>query len=320
MTARILCIGEALIDMVPRDLLGRTAFLPLAGGAVFNTAIAARRLGAEVAFCCGLSSDMFGEQLAQALLRDGVDISSCPRSDRPSTLAFVSLTDGQARYSFFDENTAARMIQLADLPDIAPDVGAVFLGGISLVSEPCASTIETFATRAAEAGRLIMLDPNIRPGFISDEASYRARLDRLIRRAHVVKLSVEDMVWLLGTVSPAEGAAELRDLGPRVVLVTEGADGGSAYLAGGVAQIRPPAVTVADTVGAGDTFNAGFLASLADAGLLSPEGIAGLTAATVAQHLEQAVHASCLSVTRIGADPPAREELAVFRRGLARPV
>ncbi|KFI24964.1 carbohydrate kinase [Haematobacter missouriensis] len=316
----MLCIGEALIDMVPRDLLGRTAFLPLAGGAVFNTAIAARRLGAEVAFCCGLSSDMFGEQLAQALLRDGVDISSCPRSDRPSTLAFVSLTDGQARYSFFDENTAARMIQLADLPDIAPDVGAVFLGGISLVSEPCASTIETFATRAAEAGRLIMLDPNIRPGFISDEASYRARLDRLIRRAHVVKLSVEDMVWLLGTVSPAEGAAELRDLGPRVVLVTEGADGGSAYLAGGVAQIRPPAVTVADTVGAGDTFNAGFLASLADAGLLSPEGIAGLTAATVAQHLEQAVHASCLSVTRIGADPPAREELAVFRRGLARPV
>ncbi|KFI28740.1 carbohydrate kinase [Haematobacter massiliensis] len=316
----MLCIGEALIDMVPRDLFGRTAFLPLAGGAVFNTAIAARRLGADVAFCCGLSTDMFGEQLAQALLRDGVDISPCPRSDRPTTLAFVSLTDGQARYSFFDENTAARMIQPTDLPDIGSDIGAVFLGGISLVSEPCATTIETFATRAAEAGRLMMLDPNIRPGFIRDETAYRARLDRLMRKAHVVKLSAEDMVWLLGPVTPAEGAAALHALGPRVVLVTEGAEGGSAHLAGGVTKVLPPEVTVADTVGAGDTFNAGFLASLADAGLLSPEGIAALTAATVAQHLEQAVYASCLSVTRIGANPPSREEMSIFRRGLARPA
>lgn len=313
----ILCIGEALIDMVPQDAgNGRTAFLPLPGGAVFNTAVAAARLGARVAFCCGLSHDMFGELLADRLRADGIDIAPCPRSDRPTTLAFVTLTDGEARYSFYDENTAGRMITPADLSPLGDDIGAVFLGGISLVSEPCGTTIETAVTGLAAEGRVVMLDPNIRPGFIRDETAYRDRLDRLFAIAHIVKLSVEDLEWLLGPVPVAEGAAHLLSRGPRVVLITAGAAGAHLHLSHGCTHVPCPAVTVADTVGAGDTFNAGLLASLAGAGLLNVAALGTLSPAGLAPHVELAVHAASLSATRLGADPPRRAELTAFRRGL----
>ncbi|MCP3876853.1 MAG: carbohydrate kinase, partial [Sulfitobacter sp.] len=108
----ILCCGEALIDMVAAPSLdGPDGFVPHSGGAVFNTAIALGRLGARAGMLTGLSRDMFGDQLADALKASDVDTTHIIRSDRPSTLAFVKLEDGQASYSFFDENSAGRMIR-----------------------------------------------------------------------------------------------------------------------------------------------------------------------------------------------------------------
>src|SRR6056297_1116438 len=134
----ILCAGEALIDMLPRETAaGEPAFAPHAGGAVFNTAIALGRLGAETGFLSGLSSDMFGTILDDALLAAHVDASLAIRSDRPTTLAFVKLTDGHADYAFVDENTAGRMLREADMPPVPDRVGAMFFGGISLPVEPC---------------------------------------------------------------------------------------------------------------------------------------------------------------------------------------
>ena len=113
----ILCCGEALIDMLPRESTGgEPAFAPYPGGAVFNTAIALGRLGVETSFFSGLSRDLFGEMLETALGASHVDASVAVRSDRPTTLAFVKLVDGQARYAFYDENTAGRMLTPADLP------------------------------------------------------------------------------------------------------------------------------------------------------------------------------------------------------------
>ena len=134
----ILCCGEALIDMLPRETpAGERAFAPYSGGAVFNTAIALARLGAETQFFSGLSDDLFGQQLVETLERDGVDTALAARSSRPTTLAFVTLTDGHASYAFYDENTAGRMLSPGDLPD-AVSAKALFFGGISLVVEPCA--------------------------------------------------------------------------------------------------------------------------------------------------------------------------------------
>ena len=136
----ILCCGEALIDMIPSPTLegGRDGFVPHSGGAVFNTAIALGRLGVQTGMITGLSTDMFGQQLADALHASHVDTTRIIRSDRPTTLAFVKLTDGHASYSFFDENSAGRMIRPEDLPDLSDEVSALFFGGIRLAVDPCA--------------------------------------------------------------------------------------------------------------------------------------------------------------------------------------
>ncbi len=107
----ILCCGEALIDMLPRETtLGERAFSPYAGGAIFNTAIALGRLGIDTGFFTGLSDDMLGDILRDTLKSSGVDFSYCATLSRPCTIALVKLTNGQASYAFYDENTAGRMI------------------------------------------------------------------------------------------------------------------------------------------------------------------------------------------------------------------
>ncbi len=283
----LLCAGEALIDMLPRKTEGGEAgFAPYPGGSVFNTAVAAARLGVNTGFFSGLSNDLFGERLTAVLTASGVDHALAARSDRPTTLAFVTLTDGQASYAFYDENTAGRLVSEADLPDLPDAVTAVFLGGISLAVEPCADAYASLAQRAGQ-DRLVMLDPNIRPGFIADEARFRARMDAMLAVADVVKISDEDMAWLLGEGALDEMAARLLAKGPALVLVTQGAEGVTAYGAGAPCHMPARRVEVVDTVGAGDTFNAGFLAGLDDAGMMAKAAVrAGLPAETLASALE----------------------------------
>ena len=129
----ILCCGEALIDMLPREsTAGEPAFAPYAGGAVFNTAVALGRLRVPVGFFSGLSSDLFGQQLREVLAASHVGADYAAISDRPTTLAFVRLVDGHASYAFYDENTAGRMLSQDDLPALADDVNAMLFGAISL--------------------------------------------------------------------------------------------------------------------------------------------------------------------------------------------
>ncbi|MBN2761108.1 MAG: carbohydrate kinase [Rhodobacteraceae bacterium] len=304
----ILCCGEALIDMLPRATgAGEAAFAPYPGGAVFNTAIALGRLGVKTGFFCPLSDDLFGQRLRAALDGSGVDHSLSPAVDRPCTLAFVTLTNGQAQYAFYDTGTALRNMALAELPVLDDSVRALFFGGISLVDDPCGAG---FATLCAYAGaRVVMLDPNIRPGFIRDEAAYRARLDTMLARADIVKVSDEDLRWLMGAGEIADLAAALRARGPRIVVVTEGAEGARAFFAGGMAHAAASRVAVVDTVGAGDTFNAGFLAALDDAGLLSRSALEGLTEGQITTALKLGAQAAAVTVSRAGANPPWRSEL-----------
>ncbi len=185
----ILCCGEALIDMLPRETAeGETAFVPFAGGSVFNTAIALGRLSVPTGFFSGLSSDFFGEVLRDTLARSNVDYSYSAISDRPTTLAFVRLVDGQARYAFYDENTALRMLSENDMPLIDDAIDALLFGCISLISEPCGSVYEALMTREASK-RVMFLDPNIRASFVSDREKHLARMKRMIALADIVKLS-----------------------------------------------------------------------------------------------------------------------------------
>ncbi len=306
----ILCAGEALIDMLPRQTDAQeAAFAPFPGGSVFNTAVALSRLGTQVEFFSGLSTDLFGERLTSVLTANGVGHELAHRSDRPTTLAFVTLTDGQASYAFYDENTAGRMLTEADLPTIPDAAKACFFGGISLAVEPCA---DAYAALAARAGtdRIVMMDPNIRPSFVANEDRFRARLDAILANTDIVKASDEDLRWLLGDGPLPVLAEKLREKGPSLVFVTQGADGVTGHHAGGELHVASQRVQVVDTVGAGDTFNAGVLAGLADAGALERSVFdQGLDEDTLRAAMTLGVQAAAVTVARAGANPPTRDEL-----------
>lgn len=306
----ILCCGEALIDMLPRETSeGEAAFAPYVGGAVFNTAIALGRLGRETAFFSGISNDLFGRRLSEALEASKVGLRHVRFSDRPTTLAFVHLAGGQATYTFYDENTAGRMLEEADLPVLDDAVGALHFSCISLIPEPCGSTYEALMRREHQH-RVTMLDPNIRAGFIADKERHLLRMRRMIAMADIVKLSDEDLAWFGETGSHDEIAARWLKAGPKVVVITRGGKGAVGYVAGERIDVPARTVKVADTVGAGDTFNAGILASLDEGGLLDKERLAALSADELRAALDFAMSAAAVTVSRPGANPPWRHELA----------
>ncbi|MFV0384356.1 carbohydrate kinase family protein [Paracoccus sp. (in: a-proteobacteria)] len=300
----ILCAGESLIDMVPEN----GAFRPLAGGAVYNTAIALGRLAEPVAYLWPISRDPFGDMLLRPLQEAGVNLDLCPRSDRLTTLALVTLTGGEARYSFYDEGSAGRMLAPADIPALPDRTQAIFAGGISLVPDPCGAAIEALVARN-HARLPVMIDPNIRPFFIDDAAAHRARLDRLLRHADIVKLSADDLDWLYPGLPPQDAAREVLKLGPKLVLQTGGEAGARAIWSGPDISVPAVRTTVADTIGAGDTFNAGVLASLGRQGVLTKAGIAAITPDQIAAALTLGAQAAAITVSRPGANPPWAHEM-----------
>ena len=300
----ILCCGEALIDMLPRQLAeGGDAFAPHAGGSVFNTAIALGRLGTPVQFFSGLSSDLFGDILRAELARSHVDSAPAAISDRPTTLAFVTLTDGHASYAFYDENTAGRMLQAADLPQT--DADALFFGGISLVVTPCAAAYEALALREAPQ-RLVMIDPNIRPSFITDEPAYRARLGRMLGVADIIKTSDEDLAWITGG---ADAGALFAQSAAKVILLTRGSAGVTVLTRNGSAEVPAVQADVVDTVGAGDTFSAGFMAALDKAGLLHKAGLGTASMDDLTAAAGFGAKVAAITVSRAGANPPWAADL-----------
>lgn len=306
----ILCCGEALIDMLPRTTTeGEPAFAPYVGGAVFNTAIALGRLGAPAAFFSGLSSDLFGGQFRDALGASKVSSTYAHTSPRPTTLAFVRLNNGQATYTFYDENTAGRMLTIDDLPELGPEIEAMLFGAISLISEPAGGAYEEFMKREHER-RVMMLDPNIRPNFIPDKAKHLRRIRSMMAMADIVKLSDEDLNWFGEAGSHEDVIRNWLDRGPKLIVVTHGSEGAVGYTRDHAVTVMPEKVKVVDTVGAGDTFNAGILASLHEQGLLSKTAIAGLSKDAIHKALALGAKAAAVTVSRAGANPPWRHEIA----------
>ena len=307
----ILCCGEALIDMLPRTTtLGEDAYAPYAGGAIFNTAIALGRLGVPAAFFTGLSDDMMGDILRRTLAESGVDYSYCATLSRPTTVAFVKLVDGHATYAFYDEGTAGRMITEADQPALGEDCEALHFGAISLIPEPCGSTYEALLRREHEK-RVISLDPNIRPGFIKDKDAHMGRIRRMAAMADIVKFSDEDLAWFGLEGDEDALARHWLHHGAKLVVVTRGAQGAVGYTASQKVTVPSERVTVVDTVGAGDTFDAGVLAALKMQNLLTKQQVANLSEDQIAKVLALGAKAAAVTVSRAGANPPWAREIGL---------
>ena len=309
----ILCCGEALIDFLPaRTEQGQQAFQPFAGGSIFNVAIALGRLGTPVGFLGGLSRDFFGDMLRDALKESRVDSRTVILSDRPTTLAFVTLDHGQPRYAFLDEGSAARMIRIEDLPDLPHVPDALHFGSISLISEPGAATLEHLAAGMREKA-VISIDPNIRPSMVADRDAYLERLNRMVGMADIIKISDEDMEWMFPDREPAKIVRTWLDAGTALVVLTRGGEGAHAFTRRFEVFQPVHEVAVADTVGAGDTFIAGLLSDLDHEGVLTRDGLHALEEEQVACAMDVAAKAAAITVSRSGANPPWDHELALNR-------
>lgn len=306
----IVTCGEALIDMLPRKSGdGADVFQPFAGGSVFNVAIALGRLDVPTGFYGGLSTDFFGTTLREALEKSRVDVSFANISDRPSTLAFVTLIEGQARYAFFDEHSAGRMLTEADLPAFPAALRALHFGSFSLAAEPCGSAYETLMRRE-HLSRVISLDPNIRPTLIKNRDAHIARIERLVGLADIVKLSEDDLAWLAPGAEFDGFARAWLERGAKLIVMTRGAEGALARSRRVAVSVPSVEVIVADTIGAGDTFSAALMARLDQHGLLTKSAVAALSETRITDALAYAAKAASITCSRPGADPPWLSELS----------
>lgn len=307
----ILVCGEALFDLFAEDGDGGTLTLDARiGGSPFNVAIGLARLEVPVAYFGGLSRDFFGRRLKAALEREGVDTSLVIDSDALTTLSVVGLdASGSPAYSFYGEGAADRLVTPGDLPALAEGIDTIHLGSFSALVPPVGDAL-LHLVRREHGRRLVAYDPNIRPTVVADLAAWRGRLDALLPHVDLLKISAEDAQTLYPGTDPAELARDWLARGPALVVVTRGREGASAFTATSTASVAGRPVTVADTVGAGDTFQAALLARLGDTAARSRAGLSGLGEGALADLLEYAGRASAITCTRRGADLPRRAELA----------
>lgn len=308
-----LVCGEALYDVfVERETETGFALDARIGGSAFNAAVGMARLGLPSALLTGVSDDPLGARLEAGLAASGASTAWLRRKALRTTLALVALgPDGGARYSFYGDDAADRAVTEADLPAL-DGVSALLFGCIAIVAEPTGSSFLTLAARAAAAGEgrpLVTLDPNIRATVEPDMARWRDRVDAFSAHADLIKISDEDLAAIAPDATMREAAARWLAQGVSLVVVTQGGDGATAFGAFGDVSVPAPRTRVVDTVGAGDSFLAGLVASLHEQGCAAPAALAALGEAEARAAIAFAADVAARTCARRGADPPLRAEL-----------
>lgn len=314
----VLVVGECLVDLAPageaRQGIAGKSYVALPGGSPANVAVGLARLGVRTGFAGRFSAEGFGPWLRQHLSSNGVDLSTSVDATEPATLAVVTLdAAGRASYTFYGPETADWRWSAGELP-VPSGFAAVHSGSLATTFEPGASVLAKWLEAVRDSGdAVVSFDPNVRAGLVADLTAYRDRLERLVACAHIVKASDDDLAVAYPGSAVEKVAESWLSGGAALVVVTEGPRGARAFHASGAqASCVPPAVEVADTIGAGDTFSASLLAYLASAGALTPEGVASLGSEELERAIGYAVAASAFTCTRPGADPPTATELATF--------
>ena len=306
----LLSCGDALIDFLPvRSADGRDALLPAVGGSCFNVAVGLARLGAPAGFVGGISTDLFGRMIADHAQASQVELRYAARGNRPTTLAFVRSVDGEPHYAFYDDETESRhwTYQPGSIP--FADIDAIHLGSTTLVHSGGAAQTSAMIEEARGLTTL-SFDPNCRPNLVHDKAEYVHRMDQFATRADIVRLSDGDFAYLYGGSGFAGKAEALLAAGTRLFVVTRGVRGAQAWHGrAGPVEVEAPPVNVIDTVGAGDSFQAGLLFALRAMGRIAAASLARLNADELHRALAFATACAAITCGRRGADPPRLSEI-----------
>ncbi|GGL31659.1 carbohydrate kinase [Phycicoccus endophyticus] len=301
----VVVVGELLVDIVHHPDGSSAEHV---GGSPANVAMGLARLGHDTHLACLVGDDERGRMCARHVESTGVHLLPGSRSpEHPTSTAIATLDDSGAATYDFDLHWDLPPVQLPS------GTGHLHTGSIGTTLEPGEAEV-TAAVHRARAGGTVSYDPNARPTIMGEVETVRPRVEELVGLADVVKCSEDDLAWLYPDEAPSAVMARWAALGASLVVVTLGGDGVAWRTASGEDDREPARVRdVVDTVGAGDSFMAGLLSGLLDAGLLGSTDARGrLAAATLADvrpAVERALATSGLTVRHAGAYAPTREEL-----------
>jgi fructokinase len=305
----IVC-GEALFDVFGTGSTpAGIGFDGRIGGSPFNVALGLARLGQPVGFCGGIGHGFAGERLMQALADEGINARAVARVDAPTTLSLVGLdARGVPSYAFYGHGGADRQLRAEHLAAIPPEANCFHFGSYAMVVQPVGATQRALVEREHRRS-VISYDPNIRANVEPDLDVWRTTLQWMLPRTHLLKVSDEDLALLYPGRSIAQFAADALAAGTPLVVVTRGGEGAVAFTARGSVAVPPVQVTVADTVGAGDTFQAALLTWAAENGQLSAAALSQIDSEALSGALGFAARAAAITCSRRGADLPRRSEL-----------
>ena len=256
---------SSILSRAHRYVWKRLCYSPHPGGAVANVAVAIARLGGSSRFIGGVAEDEFGRLLVQVLAENHVDTRYVRVfKEAPTAVALVTLqADGQRRFTFFRQSTADSQLQVEDLNWSAwHDAAICHVGGVLLSTEPARSATLAAMDYTRRAGSIVSFDVNVRPSLWASHAAIRDTIAKGVERADILKLSVEEAEFV-GQVSPTDPPEKdwlntlgesLLERGPRLVIITTGANGALLLTARQRVEVRQLPVRPIDTTGAGDAF------------------------------------------------------------------
>lgn len=286
-TNRVVSIGEAMVELAPEaDGLYRQGF----AGDTFNTVWHMGQLlagRAEAGFVTTLGMDRFSDRFAADMARDGLDASGLMRSaDHTMGLYLIELDGVERSFHYWRKDSAARRLA-DDAEALAQAIGAaglIHVSGITLAILDDAARARLLAVLSAKraAGAVISFDPNVRPRLWASPDACRAAIRDMLAVTDIALPSLDDERALWGDPDAGATIARMADAGVREIVVKDGA--GPVHAGGAFSPVRldtPPVTSIRDTTGAGDAFNAGYLAArlrgfdVADA-VRSGQGLSGL--------------------------------------------
>lgn len=302
-------IGEGLVDVVQRP----TGIEAHVGGSPLNVAVGLARLGHPVQFIGRYGRDAYGDSVAAHLRSSSVMVPQGPDSLPTSVATALIDDDGAATYTF---DLAWELPGLIErLPFMLQGTTLLHTGSIATMLAPGAAEVLS-AVEHAHPSATISFDPNCRPSIVADVDYARRQAEKFVSLADIVKASDEDLQWLYPGEDILESARRWLSLGgtegPAMVVVTRGAANPWGITAAGEAEAVTPAVDVADTVGAGDSFMAALLSGVVDLGLDGAQNrkdLRAMSPETLGELLAHAATAAAVTVSRAGANPPTRAEL-----------